>query len=324
MCASALQAQSGAGAITGTVTDPDGGVVFGVTVQAKNAAGKIFTGATSRAGGYTIPRLPPGLYEIIVPTVGFKFDSYSKKDIAVQANQTVHFDIPLPWGNQGVLGDDDYLVLHNRYSNLKGPAPRTADRKPDFSGVWIGTQETGPEKPATLAWVGPVMDERVKNNFRDMPSADCLPNEIVPSSPIVYKVLQTRGLLVHLFEGVPGYRQVYLDGRPHPKDPDPMWMGHSVGTWEGDTLVIDTVGFNDKSWLPNNMPHTDKLHVVERYRRPDLAHLNIDITFEDPGTFSKPWHMRVVWELAPREDVTEYVCENNRYRQLAGPKSEAR
>jgi hypothetical protein len=98
-------------------------------------------------------------------------------------------------------------------------------------------------------------------------------------------------------------------------------MGHSIGKWEGDTLVIDTIGYNDKGWLSNNMPHTDKLHVVERYRRPDLGHLNIDITFEDPGTFVKPWHMHVVWELTPQEEVLEYVCtENNRFRENVGSK----
>jgi hypothetical protein len=128
-------------------------------------------------------------------------------------------------------------------------------------------------------------------------------------------------MLVHLMEQDPHYRQVFLDGRPHPKDPDPTWMGHSIGKWEGDTLVIDTIGYNDRGWLSNNMPHTDKLHVVERYRRPDFGHLNIDITFEDPGLLTKPWHMHVVWELTPQEENLEYICtENNKFRENVGSK----
>jgi hypothetical protein len=114
---------------------------------------------------------------------------------------------------------------------------------------------------------------------------------------------------------------VFLDGRAHPKDPDPTWMGHSIGKWEKDTLVIDTAGLNDKSWLLQGvwLPHTEMLHIVERYRRPDLAHLNIDLTLEDPGTFTKPVQRHLVWELSPGEEILENVCnENNKFEQNSG------
>jgi hypothetical protein len=89
-------------------------------------------------------------------------------------------------------------------------------------------------------------------------------------------------------------------------------MGHSIGHWEGDLLVIDTVGMNDKSWL-NNYPHTEQLHLIEHYRRTDFAHLQVDITIDDPGAFTKPWTIHTVWNLAPGEEIGEYVCsENNR------------
>jgi hypothetical protein len=121
--------------------------------------------------------------------------------------------------------------------------------------------------------------------------------------------------VILLFEGeTPGYRQVFLDGRSHPAAFGPTWMGHSVGRWEGDTLVIDTVGFNDRGWIDfQGHPHTEMLHVVQRIRRPDLGHLEIAITVEDPGAYRKPWTTNKTATLAPDEEILEYICnENNR------------
>jgi len=94
-------------------------------------------------------------------------------------------------------------------------------------------------------------------------------------------------------------------------------MGHSIGRWDGDTLVIDTVGFNDKSWI-GLYPHTERLHVVERYRRVDMGHLEITMTLEDPGAFTKPWTINMSWVLAPGEEILEYVCENNKLEHMVG------
>jgi hypothetical protein len=313
--------QGAGGIITGTLTDPDGERVAGAFVQAKDSAtGTVYRTESSRTGTFTLPQLPAGKYELSVPEVGFKYDRYVAKDIALQNGQTLRQDIRLKWDNQGVFGDDSYLAYHNKYKSLNGPAPRTADGKPDFSGIWNGSNDANPEDAEALPWVEPIMKERVENHFRDLPGADCLPANVVPAMAFLYKVVQTPSLIVQLFEEEPHFRQIYLDSRSHPQNPDPSWTGHSIGRWDGDTLVIDTVGFNDKAWLPNGMPHTEKLHVVERYRRPDLSHLNIEITIEDPGALKKPWHMRLSWELAPQEDVFETVCENNHYRELAGGK----
>jgi hypothetical protein len=107
---------------------------------------------------------------------------------------------------------------------------------------------------------------------------------------------------------------VFLDGRAQPKDPNPRWMGYSVGHWQGDTLVVDTIGFDDRSWITaQGHPHTDKMHVIERFRRPDLGHLEIEITIDDPGAYAKPWIMKRVSELDAGDDIGEYVCtENNK------------
>jgi hypothetical protein len=108
-------------------------------------------------------------------------------------------------------------------------------------------------------------------------------------------------------------RQIYLDGRPHPKDVNPTWTGHSIGDWEGDTLVIDTLGFNGQAWYAGGLSSTESLHVVERYRRPDLGHLELEMTIEDPAVLQKPWRQKRTAHLVSGENIEEYVCaENNK------------
>jgi hypothetical protein len=253
--------------------------------------------------------------------IGFLFNPYQRKgDTAVQAGQTLSFDIRLEWQNLGPPGDDVWLVLHNKYAGkVTGPVPRTPDGKPDLSGVWLGGRDPNPTEPAPLLWAKAVAEERAKNSYRDWPHAYCLPALPVPALPMLYKVIQTPSVLVQLMENQAAhYRQVFLDGRAHPQDPNPTWMGHSIGTWDGDTLVIDSVGFNDKTWLNDDLPHTDRLRVSERYRRLDLGRLQVDITYDDPGMLMKPWFSKFIWELVPGEEIQEYVCENNRYPTLVG------
>jgi len=314
-------AQSGQGTIAGTVTDPNGDVVEGATVQARNTVtGTLHTAPTLRTGVFTLP-VPSGTYELSVPRIGFKFARYNEKTpIVIRAGHTFRLDARLSWHNQGSPGDDVYLTLHSKYAGkVRGPAPRTAKGKPDFSGMWVAATDLNPPAPESVAlpWARAVLEERRKNNLRDYPSAYCLPDPI-PVAPLVYKIIQTPRLLIQLMEEAPHFRQVFLDGRPHPTDLNPTWTGHSVGRWDGDTLVIDTVGFNDKSWLYNNLPYTERLHTIERYRRPDLGHLQVDVTFEDPDAFLKPWPYHAVWELVPGEEIQENVCENNRYSEVVG------
>ena len=313
-------AQDGRGTIGGTVTNPDGGAVAGAPVQAQHAiSGVIYKAESSRTGTYAISDLPVGTYELSVPAIGFTFDRYVKRGLLVQAGQTLRADVRLEWPvNLGTVGDDTFLTIRNRYAGLTGPAPRMVDGKPDFSGIWNGSADLGPEESAALPWAAEIKKQRFESKFRDAPSALCLPGEIFPSSPVLYRFVQTPSLLVQLSEDEPSHRLVFLDGRAHPTDPDPSWKGHSIGKWEDDTLVVDTVGLNDKSWLPDSLPHTEMLHIIERYRRPDLGHLDIDITVEDQGALTKPWQLHTTWTLAPREELIEYICaENNRYKDYA-------
>jgi hypothetical protein len=310
-------AQGNLGTITGTIKGPDGSAVTGATLQAKNVmSGTVYKTDSTRTGSFTFVRLPVGTYEILVPTIGFTYLPFTKKDVVVKSGQPAAVDIRLEWAfNLGTLGDDTYLTIRNRYKNVGGPAPRMPNGKPDFSGTWNGSGDPNQQAPTPLPWADAIAKERLANNLKDSPSAYCLPGEMFPSSPLIYKFIQTSSLFVQLTEDEPAYRQIFLDGRSHPKDPDPTWKGHSVAKWDGDTLVVDTIGFNEKGWLPENLPHTEKLRIVERYRRPDLAHLKIDVTIDDPGTLSKPWNIHMTWELAPGEELIEYVCpENNQYR----------
>jgi hypothetical protein len=216
----------------------------------------------------------------------------------------------------GTLGDgrEFRIQLLSAHPTPSGPAPRTPNGKPDFSGVWYAQRPVDPGTPEPLPWAQALLQERAANNAKDAPGAHCLPRGITNAGALFpYRLVQTPTLLIMLFEDdIPSHRQVFLDGRSHPKDMDPKWMGHSVGRWEGETLVIDTVGFYDRSWLTaQGHPHTEKMHVIERFRRPDLGHLEIEFTIDDPATYAKPWIIKRVSDLDTTDEVGEYVCSEN-------------
>jgi hypothetical protein len=130
-----------------------------------------------------------------------------------------------------------------------------------------------------------------------------------------YRIVQTSTLVIIIDADGDPARQIYLDGRGHPNEFNPSWMGHSVGHWEDDTLVVETAGFNELGWLGNGFfPQTEKLRTTERFRRTDLGHLEVETTYDDPSTFKKPFTIRRINPLAPNDwEVLEYVCgENNR------------
>lgn len=323
VAAGAVRAQSGGG-LTGTVTTVDGPVAR-ATIQAKHeSSGKVFTATSDGLGRFTLMNLPEGTYEVSVPEVGLTTNRFVQRNVSVQAAKATALDIALQKGNLGVLGDDNaYLAVRNKYANVRGRAPRTPDGRPDLSGVWNGNADPNPASVDLLPWAEQVQRQRFATALRDHPDALCLPGDPTPTIPLFYKFVQTRGLIVMLFEHEPHYRQVFLDGRAHPKDADPTWMGHSVGKWEGDMLVVETTGFNDKSWLifATALPHTEMLRMIERYRRPDLGHLQVDLTLEDPGAFIKPVERHMTWELAPDEEILESICnENNKFSENAGLK----
>jgi hypothetical protein len=206
-------------------------------------------------------------------------------------------------------------AMREKYEGkFPGPAPRTPDGKPDLNGVWVA--EATPERPVMTPSALMVLEDRFKNNLKDYPYSFCLPPQPTPGAGL-WLVMQNRTHFVTVFELPPNYRQVFLDGRPHPPDLDPTWTGHSIGTWDGDTLVVDSTGFNDRTWFNPALPHTTKLHITERWTRTTMGSMTVELVHEDPETFEKPWKVVFTLFLAPGEDLVENICENNKFPELS-------
>jgi hypothetical protein len=308
--------------LSGTLFDPNGKVVIGTgtSVIATNTTTPAVAAAPVGANGsYRLAGLAAGVYDIAVPMSCCMYATYMQSRVQVREGESLTLDLKIRWGmNLGTIGDDPVMLTNDMRSRAKvpdGPAPRMADGKPDFNGVWATIPNLSPPSlPPLKQQAADIVQQRLATDRKDAPGNYCLPNSSTPSGvPFHYRFVQTPQLIVVLQEfDSPGYRQIYLDGRQHPEDWNPAWYGHSVGKWDGDTLVVDTVGFNDKGWLNGIAPQTEKLHVTEWIRRPDFGHLEIEITAEDPGVLSGPWKTRVRAGLLPNEDILEFVCENNK------------
>jgi hypothetical protein len=208
--------------------------------------------------------------------------------------------------------------------DLNAPARRTPDGKPDLSGFWMPSDvvrhllnlaaDMKPEEVPLQPWAAEVYKERIDTNGKDHPGVRCWPSGIPEklNIPDGLKLVQMPDLIILLHESRTIYRQVFLDGRQHPKNAQPTWMGYSIGRWEGDTLVVDTIGQNGRTWLDmRGLPGTDALHVIERYTRPKIGQMNIDVTIDDPKAYTKPWTVKLAWTLQPDTDLIESICEEN-------------
>jgi hypothetical protein len=207
--------------------------------------------------------------------------------------------------------------------NLSAPAPRTAAGEPDLSGIWrVATGRylqnfaadlgEAPFRPEAAA----LYRVRADSLGKGRPSEQCIPHSIpdgmlVRNSP--FKIVQIPGELVVLYEEFNHYRQIFTDGRGFPPETSPSWYGYSIGKWEGDTFVAETIGFNDKSWLDDpGHPHSEEMRVTERFQRPDFGHLKIQITIDDPKAYTKPWSAEVPFDLLADTELIESICENEK------------
>ncbi len=233
-------------------------------------------------------------------------------------------------------------------------APRTADGTPDFSGIWelwsrsaanpartaaagggADATQTTPERAAGVPpaatffdlganidgglpyqpWARELRDERVANNMKDNPDANCLPmgHTQLHLHPQPRKIVQLPHLIVMMWEGNAGLRQIFMDGRVLPdNDPQPWWYGYSVGRWEGDTLVVETIGLRDDGWLDvNGSPITSKGRITERFTRPSYGHMIVDVTIDDPSAYTAPFTVRVEHGIMLDSELIEFICNEN-------------
>jgi len=313
-------AQETLGTITGTLHDPNDNALTGFTGATlfgkDTGTGREFTAEVKPNGDYTLTGLPPGTYDLTIPLAGAMYLTASQTNVTVKAGPQ-RIDLRAPWGmNLGTIGDDPDMLGKDmqRKANVSGPTPRMPDGKPDFSGMWSNITQPGrPNPPPLQPWAAEIQKKVSSIENLQNPGAFCLPQAATPFlASFPHKLVQTPSVIVHLTEfTTPGYRQIFIDGRGHPQDWNPSWMGHSVGTWEGDTLVVDTVGFNEIT--AGFAVHTEKLHVVERIRRPDKANLEIEISAEDPDAYTGVWKRTIHAALIPAEEILEFVCaENNK------------
>lgn len=229
--------------------------------------------------------------------------------------------------------------------NLSAPAPRAADGKPDLSGLW--QTESAPrevlkrlipdvtngagEEPLSQYFINIFFDlkpgdeplrpgaaeafrRRSPNFTKESPISHCLPEgmPMVEMAPAPYKLVRTPGLTFMLYERDTTFRQVYTDGRSLPDDPQPTWLGYSVGKWDGDTFVVDTNGFNDRGWLDaRGHTHSEALHLTERFHRRDFGHMDVLLTIDDPQTYTRPFTVNLQQRLLPDTDLLESYCIEN-------------
>jgi len=231
--------------------------------------------------------------------------------------------------------------------NLSSPAPRATNGKPDLSGVWhAAASEAGeirrvlrdpnlvdpgldlqraskyvmniladfkpgeePMRPEAAA----MLRQRMQGLGKDNPSARCLPGGVPFSSLIApFKMIQTPDEIVVLIEDNNPPRQIYTDGRKLPTDPDPSWMGYSVGQWQGDTLVVETIGVTDRSWLDAfGHPRSESMHITERFRRLDFGDMEVEVTVDDSKMYTKPFTIKYPVHLMPDTDILESICAEN-------------
>jgi hypothetical protein len=221
--------------------------------------------------------------------------------------------------------------------NLSAGAPKRKDGKPDLSGIWraqadpLGKPENveneifpryfrniardlNTEEIVLRPAADALLNERVQDQGKNSPEARCVPVGVpaLNTFPFPFKIVQMPGLTIMLYEVGTTYRQIFMDGRPLPKDPNPSFNGYSVGKWDSDTLVVESVGFREEGWLDRmGHPHSDQLHLTERFKRTDFGHLSIAMTIEDPKTYEKPLTYIQPAILLPDTDLLEYFYADN-------------
>jgi hypothetical protein len=247
--------------------------------------------------------------------------------------------VGFPLGAQWQKTPDPTIPRIAGKPDLTAPAPQRPDGKPDLSGIWTpdteplpaGVQtvegdlpfprnmmnvaaDLKPEEVPFQPWAAELFERRTSNGRKASPMAYCKPTGVpwISSIPLPYKIVQTPQLIMILYEESTVFRQIFLDGRKPVDDAVPRYMGYSSGRWEGNDLVVDTVGLTEETWLDGlGHPHTAQLHLVERFRRRDAGHLDIEVTIDDPGAYTRPITYTITTTAIPEDELLEYFCTDN-------------
>ena len=314
-------AQAQSGSLQGQVTGPFDGQVINAPMRVVHiASGQSWQTRTDDEGRYEFANLPVGESRIQVRVICCEYMPYQSEPVELGTDAEQVFNIQLDQGFQlNTFGDDVGIATAQILANQNIPdlpVPRTDENKPDLTGMWMYGDDPFPPDPILHDWAAELVQTRTENQFIESPRIRCLPTSLpIPTHtpPIFAKFLQTPGLIVILYEGILGYRQIFTDDRSHPEDPNPSWLGHSVGRWEDDVLVVDTVGFNDRGWTGLTHPRSEKFHVIERYRRTSYGEMELELTIDDPEVYQEPWVKQMPVYLAPNEELLEFVCENDKW-----------
>jgi hypothetical protein len=223
------------------------------------------------------------------------------------------------WANRFVTGAVAIVLTMVAYSDGQGLPPKTLGGKPDLSGIWRSTQDRyrrnlAADFPRLILQpsAAAVFKQRSESAGKANPAARCLPRGL-PGAMLVreypWKLVQTPASVLILFDEALDFRQIHFDGRSLPEDPQPTWMGYSVGRWEGDTLVSETIGVSEDTWLDDlGHPHSDAMRVLERFRRRTIGMMDVEITIQDAKAYSRPWGAIAHFELLPKTDLDEHIC----------------
>jgi hypothetical protein len=210
--------------------------------------------------------------------------------------------------------------------DMEAPPPRLASGRVDLQGIWMPDDnryirdlalDLGDDKVPYRPWARRLFDERKDGSHsREDPDAHCLAQGVPKINFVSYpwKVIETSNSIAILYETFNYWRQIFTDGREVDVNAKPAWMGYSTGTWDGDTFVVETTGFNGKAWLDQlGRPTTDQLHVTERFTRTSFGHMTIEVTIDDPGAYTERWSASQVVHLRPGWEPLEFICgENNK------------
>jgi hypothetical protein len=318
-------AQQATGSIRGNLRDPNTSIVTGLDTPiflTHIDTGAEYSANVLREGQYEITGLQAGRYRISFPSSCCMYSSYTNDDVTIAAGETLNYDLNLQWHiNLGTIGDDPAMLgndMREKSDDISGPVPRMPDGTPDLSGIWLTVARTGArEAPSMQPWALEIERQLREMGVDPIAGAYCLPYSAVPTTlNFPYKIVQTPDLIVQITEFVtPAYRQIFLDGRERPEFWNPSWYGHSVGHWEGDTLVVESIGFNEIT--PGFGIHTENLRIVERYTRTSFGRLELEVTAEDPDAYTEPFVIhREAGIAAADQEILEFVCNENNDREM--------